>query len=65
MKIAIELSNAQAESLQEIAASLGVDPEELAREAVADFVGTGSDDFERAADRVLEKNRELYRRLAT
>jgi hypothetical protein len=65
MKIAIELNAAQAESLKAIAASLGVDAEELAQAAVADLVSAKADDFESAAARVLEKNRELYRRLAT
>jgi hypothetical protein len=65
MKIAIELNTAQVESLKAIAASLGVNAEELAQAAVADLVSANADDFESAAGRVLEKNRELYRRLAT
>lgn len=64
MKIAIELNQAQTERLQTIAASLGVDAQELAQAAVADFVSTSADDFETAASRVLTKNRELYQRLA-
>jgi hypothetical protein len=64
MKIAIELSPVQSERLQTIAASLGVNAEELAQAAVTDLVSVGSDDFESAASRVLQKNRELYRRLA-
>ncbi|MBI1394650.1 MAG: transposase [Betaproteobacteria bacterium] len=64
MKIAIELNQSQAERLQTIAASLGVDVQELAQAAVADLVSAGADDFEAAASRVLLKNRELYRRLA-
>jgi hypothetical protein len=65
MKIAIELNPAQSERLQAIAASLGVKAEELAQAAVADLVGAGADDFESAASRVLQKNSELYQRLAT
>ena len=65
MKIAIELNAAQAESLKAIAASLGVNAEDLAQAAVADLVSANADDFESAAARVLEKNSELYRRLAT
>jgi hypothetical protein len=64
MKIAIELNQAQTERLQAIAASLGVDAQELAQAAVADLVSTSADDFEAAASRVLQKNRELYQRLA-
>ena len=59
MKIAIELNAAQAENLKAIAASLGVNAEDLAQAAVADLVSANADDFESAAARVLEKNREL------
>lgn len=65
MKIAIELNATQAENLKAIAASLGINAEDLAQAAVADLVSANADDFESAAARVLEKNRELYRRLAT
>lgn len=64
MKIAIELNSLQTEQLQATAAALGVAVEELAQAAVVDLVNPGSDDFEAAASRVLQKNRELYRRLS-
>ena len=64
MKIAIELNQVQSERLQSIAASLGVNAEELAQAALSDFVNADADDFESAATRVLHKNRELYQRLA-
>jgi hypothetical protein len=64
MKIAIELNAAQTERLQEIAESLGVNAEELAQAAVADLISADAPDFEAAASRVLQKNRDLYRRLA-
>ena len=64
MKIAIELNQTQSEQLQSIAASLGVKAEDLAQAALSDFVSAGADDFEFAASRVLDKNRELYKRLA-
>lgn len=64
MKIAIELNPAQTERLNSIAASLGVKVEELAQAAVTDLVSASADDFESAASRVLQKNRELYQRLA-
>jgi hypothetical protein len=37
---------------------------DLAAAAVADFVSAPAEDFDRVAQQVLEKNRELYRRLA-
>jgi hypothetical protein len=64
MKLAIDLSPAQADRLQERAKSLGLQPEELARAAVADLLTTPDDEFRAAAEVVLAKNAELYRRLA-
>lgn len=64
MKIAIELNPDQSERLQTIAASLGVNAEALAQAAVADLVNADADDFQSAAFRALQKNRELYQRLS-
>lgn len=64
MKVAFELPPAQAEKLRQQAERLGVAPEELARAAVADLLGVRDDEFRAAAERVLRKNEELYRRLA-
>ena len=64
MKITIDLSPAQAERLRHEAERLGLAPEDLARAALADLLVTRDDDFRAAAERVLRKNEELYRRLA-
>ena len=64
MKLAFELPPAQAERLRSEAERLGVAPDELAKAALTDLLATNDDDFEAAARRVLERNRELYRRLA-
>lgn len=64
MQIAIDLSPAQAERLVEQAKALGLPPEDLVRAAVADLLATPDDDFRAAAERLLQKNAELYRRLA-
>jgi predicted transcriptional regulator len=64
MKLSIELSPAQAERLRHEAARFGLTPEDLARAAIADLLTTTGEDFRAAADRVLKKNEELYRRLA-
>ncbi len=64
MKIAIDLSPSQVDRLRDRAKSLGVQPEDLARAAVADLLANPEDDFRAAADAVLQKNAELYRRLA-
>ena len=64
MKVAFELPSAQAEKLSQEAARLGVLPAELARAAVSDLLATPDESFCAVAQRVLQKNQELYRRLA-
>ncbi len=64
MKLALELPPAQAEKLLHEAQRLGVAPEDLARAAVLDLLSTPDAEFRTAAARVLQKNQELYRRLA-
>ena len=64
MGIAIELSAQQAQALSETARRLRVSEADLAAAAVRDLVARPSVDFQAAADRVLNKNQELYRRLA-
>ena len=64
MKFDIDLTAAQAERLRQEAERLKITPEELARAAVADLLSERDQDFEVAAERVLEKYSELYRRLA-
>lgn len=50
--------------LREAADRLGVTPEELARAGIEELLAKPDDAFKRAADYVLRKNDELYRRLA-
>jgi hypothetical protein len=64
MAIAIELSDHQAQALSEAASRLQVPEAELAAAVVRDLLAHQSADFDVAAQRVLEKNQELYRRLA-
>jgi hypothetical protein len=64
MKLAFDLPPAQADKLCAEAKRLGMTPEDLARAALADLLGTPDADFRAAAARVLQKNQELYRRLA-
>jgi predicted transcriptional regulator len=64
MRLTIELSPAQAERLRREAERLGLAPDDLARAAIADLLATRGEDFRTAAERVLRKNEELYRRLA-
>jgi hypothetical protein len=64
MGLTIDLPDSQLERLQELASELGVSAEDLARAVVADQLAHPREDFEAVASRVLDKNSELYRRLA-
>jgi predicted transcriptional regulator len=64
MTLSIQLPDDAERRLREAANRLNVPVSELAAAAVRDFVTGPSEEFEQVAQRVLEKNRELYRRLA-
>ena len=64
MSIALQLDEHQSQRLEERARELNVDPRKLAKAAVNDLLSRPADDFERTAQFVLNKNRELYRRLS-
>lgn len=64
MSIVIELPEAQSEKLRVEAQRLGVEPRELARALVIDQLNREAADFSAAAEQVLHKNEQLYRRLA-
>ena len=64
MSITLVLDDDQSRRLEEKARQWGVDPQVLVRAAVNELISRPDDDFERAARRVLEKNRELYKRLS-
>lgn len=62
--ISISLPEERATKLRDLADRLRVTPEELVRVSVDDLLSLPEDAFERAVERVLHKNAELYRRLA-
>jgi hypothetical protein len=64
MKLSVEVTGPQEAQLAEEAKRLNVPIEELATAALQDLLAQREADFRDAASRVLEKNRELYRRLA-
>jgi len=64
MKISLEVREDQVQLLSEVARRLNVSAEELASAALRDLLAQGEDEFRRAAERVLQKNRELYQRLS-
>jgi predicted transcriptional regulator len=63
-QITISLPDDRLQQLQEIASRLSVAPEELIRASIEDLLARPDEDFRRALEYVLDKNAELYRRLA-
>jgi predicted transcriptional regulator len=64
MTLNLELDEQQTQRLQEAARRLNVSVSDLAKAAINDLLARSDNDFERAAERVLRKNTELYKRLA-
>ena len=64
MTVTFQLPADAERKLTEAAQRLNVPVAELAAAAVRDLLTQPAEDFAQAAQHVLEKNRELYRRLA-
>ncbi len=62
--ITITISDDQLAKLEEVAARFGVSPEDLVRYSIDDLLTQPEQAFEQAAQYVLDKNRDLYQRLA-
>jgi len=63
-ELTIQLSEQRFAKLQALAKETGASPEELIHQCVDEWLDGPSEDFTRAARFVLEKNKELYQRLA-
>jgi predicted transcriptional regulator len=62
--ITITLSDERLLRLKELAKEVKLTPEDLVRASLEEWLSQPKEDFARAADYVLRKNAELYRRLA-
>jgi antitoxin FitA len=62
--LTITLPEDRMAKLRELAAVLGTSPEELVRVSIEDLLGRPEEDFRKAAEYILRKNADLYRRLA-
>lgn len=62
--VTINLSDNQFQTLQELAKLHGIAPEVLSRASLEEWLDLQKGDFVDAANYVLAKNAELYRRLA-
>jgi antitoxin FitA len=64
MELSIELNESQFEKLQEKAKHLGILPKQLIKAAVTDLLNERDDEFLSATNYILDKNKELYKRLS-
>ena len=64
MTITVELSDEISHRLEELARSMNIDPSELARIALEEWASRSSPEVEKAGTYILDKHRELLRRLA-
>lgn len=62
--ITIDLTDSQFQKLQELARAHGIPAEALLCASIEDWLSSAKSDFTEAAEYVLKKNAELYRRLA-
>jgi antitoxin FitA len=62
--ITVTLSEDRLQKLNELAKQFRVAPEELLRVSVEELIARPQADFQKALEYVLEKNKELYKRLA-
>lgn len=62
--ITIDLPDNQFEKLQDLARVHGIPAEVLLRASIEDWLSSPKSDFTQTAEYVLNKNAELYRRLA-
>jgi predicted transcriptional regulator len=62
--ITINISDEQLQRLQQLAQEIDTSPEDLLCANIEDWLTCPNKEFAQAADYVLKKNAELYRRLA-
>ena len=62
--LSIELTDEHMRELRAIATRLGVAPEDLVRVSIDELLARSDEEFLGVAEHLLQKNTELYRRLA-
>ena len=63
-QITIQITDTEYQRLQTLASEYGLSVSELARLNLEDLLATPDDETREAVDYILDKNKELYRRLA-
>lgn len=64
MDMTLSISEDRFTKLKEVAKHLNITPEDLVRVSIDELLSRPDEDFKNAVDYVLNKNAELYRRLA-
>jgi hypothetical protein len=64
MELAIKIRSSSGEKLTAEATRLGLSPEALAGATLDDLLNASDADFRSVVERILQKNQELYKRLA-
>jgi len=62
--VTVTLSEDRFQKLQDLAKQFNIPTEELLRVSFEELVARPQEDFQKALEYVLEKNKELYQRLA-
>ncbi len=62
--ITVQVSEERLQQLQTIADNLGLSLEDLVLQGIDEVLSRSQEEFQQAANYVLRKNAELYRRLA-
>lgn len=62
--LTINLPDREAQRLRDIARDLGISPEELAADVIRERIEREAQSFDAVAERIMEKNEELYRRFS-
>lgn len=63
-RITVQLDESKAELLREKAEKFGLSPNQFVAASIEDLLAQPEPEFEMAVQRVLSKNKELYKRLA-
>ena len=64
MKLTIELDDQEAKALQDLSQQDNQEPQALLHLALQQYLSHRQTNFDQAVQHVLDKNKELYRRLA-
>ena len=62
--ITVQLDDTKAALLREKAKKFGLSPDQLVTASIEDLIAQPEPEFEQAVQKVLRKNKELYKRLA-